>query len=474
MLFCTPQYLVFLAGVFAAYWLLPWARARVALLLAASLFFYATWSFQLTFLIVFTTMADFLLARGIEASTSPTRRKGLLFLSLTGNVSLLVYFKYANFFLASLEEALRAAGAQASFPVLHVLAPIGISFYTFEAISYMVDVYQRRIAAERNPFHFLLFITFFPHLIAGPIVRARDFLPQIRHPKQWDWTRIHRGVQLLLVGAFKKMVIADRMAIYVEPVFARPEAYQWIALLTGVLAFSLQVYCDFSGYSDMALGSAHLLGYKLAINFNLPFLAVNVSDLWRRWHISLSNWMRDYLFIPLGGSRGSSWRTNFNLLLIMVLGGLWHGGCWGYVIWGLLHGCFLIVHRSFRVFCKVRPRLERVLASIPGTVLRVALTFACFNFAVLFFRASSLTAAVAMLRGLVNLQSGLGSPRARDSMIGLSILLVVVHILVGTGVWKKIASRLPAPAMGVGYALTVLTALVLAPQITQAFIYFQF
>src|SRR5262249_35572853 len=259
-----------------------------------------------------------------------------------------------NFFLGSLENTLRALGADATMPVLRVILPIGISFYTFEAINYTVDVYRGQVKAERNLAHFMLFITFFPHLVAGPIVRARDFLPQIGRRKHWNWARMNLGAQYLLLGLFKKMAIADHMALFSDSVFANPGAYSSTAVWCATLAYALQIYCDFSGYTDMALGAAHLLGYKLALNFNMPYVAVNVSDFWRRWHISLSSWLRDYLFIPLGGSRGSNAKTSRNLLVTMVLGGLWHGASWTFIAWGLLHGMLLVGHRLFRDFCKPR------------------------------------------------------------------------------------------------------------------------
>ena len=261
----------------------------------------------------------------MDQFSSPRLRKSLLTISLVGNLGLLCYFKYANFFLHSLERALHLAGGDASLPLLEVILPIGISFYTFEAINYTVDVYRRRVPAERNLAHFMLFITFFPHLVAGPIVRARDFLPQIARRKRWSWPRMRLGAEYILLGLVKKLAVADRMAQFADPVFADPTSYGSAAVWLAALAYSLQIYCDFSGYTDMALGSAHMLGYKLSINFNMPYLAANVSEFWHRWHISLSTWLRDYLFIPLGGSRGGEWRTVRNLMITMTLGGLWHG-----------------------------------------------------------------------------------------------------------------------------------------------------
>ena len=474
MLFCSQQYLVFFSAVFCLYWLVPWQRCRVWLLLAASFYFYSSWNKWLAGIICLSTTLDYAVARGMEASASRHRRKLLLGLSLVGNLGLLCYFKYANFFLRSLEEALHAIGASASFPVLQVILPIGISFYTFEAINYTIDVYRRRVPAERNLAHFMLFITFFPHLVAGPIVRARDFLPQVRRPKRWDWARLHLGAQYLLMGLFKKMAIADRMALYADPVFANPETYRSTAVWLAVLAYALQIYCDFSGYSDMALGSAHLLGYKLAKNFNMPYIATNVSEFWRRWHISLSTWLRDYVFIPLGGSRGSNWQTNRNLIITMGLGGLWHGANWTFVFWGLLHALFLIVHRAFQRLCKRHWRLDWLLQSVPGTAIRVALTASSVCLGWIFFRATTFGAAATILRKLFVPELGLAAPLQEHSVWYTLAVVAVCHALAHFGVWKHLAVRLPSALLGFGYATALTLALVLAPDAGKAFIYFQF
>jgi alginate O-acetyltransferase complex protein AlgI len=474
MLFCSQQYLVFFSAVFCLYWIVRWPRCRVWLLLAASFYFYASWNKWLAGIICLSTSLDYAIARGMEASTSPRRRKLLLALSLVGNLGLLCYFKYVNFFLRSVEEALHAVGASASLPVLQIILPIGISFYTFEAINYTIDVYRRRVAAERNLAHFMLFITFFPHLVAGPIVRARDFLPQVRRPKRWDWARLHLGVQYLLMGLFKKMAIADRMALYVDPVFADPTAYRSAAVWIATLAYALQIYCDFSGYTDMALGSAHLLGYKLAKNFNMPYLASNVSEFWRRWHISLSAWLRDYLFIPLGGSRGRSGQTNCNLLITMVLGGLWHGASWTFVFWGLLHGLFLIVHRAFHRLCKRYYRLDRVLQSLLGTGLRILLTASCICLGWIFFRATTFGAAATVLHKLLVPEPGLPAPLNERSVWYTVAIVGICHALAHYGIWNKLAARSPAALLGFAYALVLTLALLLAPDTGKAFIYFQF
>src|SRR5262245_3893671 len=281
-------------------------RGRVWMLLLSSFYFYACWNAWLALLIGITTAMDYVVARGMDTLSHRRLRLSLLLVSLVINLGLLVYFKYANFFLDSLQTSLKTVGVTVAMPLLQVILPIGISFYTFEAINYTVDVYRRKIRAERNLGNFVLFITFFPHLVAGPIVRARDFLPQIYRRKRFSWARMQLGVQFFLLGLFKKLAIADRMALFADPVFANPDQYNSGAIWIATLAFTLRIYCDFSGYTDMALGAAHMLGYKLALNFNMPYLSRNVSEFWHRWHISLSSWLRDYLFIPLGGSRGSN------------------------------------------------------------------------------------------------------------------------------------------------------------------------
>ncbi len=474
MLFCSREFLYFFLAVFALYWLLPWHRVRIGLLLAASYIFYACWSQWLALLIAGSTVVDYFLARGMESTRSAPLRRGLLTISLVLNLGLLVYFKYANFFLDSLRDLLHSAGLSSSLPTLAVLLPIGISFYTFEAINYTVDVYRRRIPAEKNLAHFMLFILFFPHLVAGPIVRARDFLPQIRRPKRWSWPRLQLGVQLFLLGLLKKLAVADRMALYADPVFAQPEQYGTGALWVAVIAYALQIYCDFSGYSDMALGCAHMLGYKLAQNFNLPYLAMNIAEFWHRWHISLSTWLRDYLFIPLGGSRGGRWLTCRNLLLTMTLGGLWHGASWTFVVWGAMHGLLLIGHRFWREWNKSRPGLEQAPAGPLGTVAGVCATFLSVALLWVFFRAPTFACATEVLSGLFVRRTGLGSPFNSTGMWLTALLVLLCHLLAQRGDWKRLLQRIPEPVRGLGYALASLLAMTLTPEIGKTFIYFQF
>jgi alginate O-acetyltransferase complex protein AlgI len=475
VLFCSLEFLLFFTAVFVVYWMLPWRPVRIWLLLLASFYFYASWNKRLALLITATTLLDYLLALGMERSTSPRGRKLLLCVSLFANLGLLCYFKYANFFLLSLDEALIAAGSPMWFRPLRVILPIGISFYTFEAINYTVDVYRRRVPAERNLGHFLLFILFFPHLVAGPIVRARDFLPQIRQPKRWNWYRLHLGLQFILMGLFKKLVIADRMAWFVDPVFADPAAYQPGTAWLAVFAYALQVYGDFSGYSDMAIGTAHLLGYKLAQNFNMPYLAVNVADFWRRWHMSLSSWLRDYLFVPLGGSRGGEWKTHRNLFLTMTMCGLWHGAAWPFVGFGIVQAGYMMIHRVFHRYCRKRPRLDAVLRSLPGTCLRMALTFFTFCLSLVIFRSADFTMTAHMYQRLFQSASAPNGPPLPVAGFWLTVgVVVAAHLVRHFGLWQRWNWRMPPSLLGVGYAAVLMVALVMAPHGGKAFIYFQF
>jgi alginate O-acetyltransferase complex protein AlgI len=474
VLFCSYDFLLFFSLVFLIYWCLPWHRARVGLLATASFVFYAFWSHWLALIVLVSTVVDYILARTLDSLTCPRRRRLLVIVSIVMNLGVLVYFKYADFFLHSLEQALRAAGARVSMPVLQLLAPIGISFYTFEAINYVVDVYRRKIPAERNLSHFLLFILFFPHLLAGPIVRARDFLPQIRRPKRWSWARFHLGGQYVLIGLFKKMVVADHMAIFADPVFADPTRFEAGTLWLAAIAYALQVYCDFSGYSDLAIGTAHMLGFKLAPNFNLPFLAPNIAEFWRRWHISLSSWVRDHVYIPLGGSRGSRWQMYRNLMIAMVLSGLWHGASWTCVAFGFIHGMFLLVHRWFRTLCEQRPSLDALLRTRVGTAVRIAFTFTCFVCSLVIFRCVTLAQGADMLgRMIVPHGRAVAWPNAILVWHAFAIL-ALGHWLAQKGRWKRLRESLPSPVRGFGYACFLLLILVLAPMATKSFIYFQF
>jgi alginate O-acetyltransferase complex protein AlgI len=476
MLFCTQPFAAFFIIIFALYWALPWHRARTYVLLAASFYFYAKWSRELACLIVVSTTIDYWLARGIDASTDPRRRRYLLTVNILGNLSLLCYFKYSNFFLASLSDLLISSGlSESAIRPLKLLLPVGISFYTFEAISYMVDVYRGRIRAERDLAHFQLFILFFPHLVAGPIVRGRDFLPQVGRRKHFSWLRMQLGVQLFLLGMLKKLAIADRMALVADPVFADPAAHSSSALWLATIAYALQVYCDFSGYSDMALGCAHMLGFKLVQNFDMPYLSLSITEFWRRWHMSLGSWLRDYVFIPMGGSRVGLWKTVRNVMVTMTLCGLWHGPSWNFIAWGALQGVLLLGHRMLRGGTDRLPLVDAALHTVPGTIFRWVLTMLSVCLGYIVFRTTSFAATGAFLSGITIPSDGITLSAIHTLSVWLALFGVALfHLLAVKNVWREWCWRLPAPVVGFGCAAAFLTALSLAPLDNKAFIYFQF
>ena len=494
--FQTQGFLLFFLLVAALYWVLPavvglvaplskrnWNTYRVWLLVIASFHFYAAWNATLAFLVTGTATLDYLFARGMDAAPSRRLKRVLMWSSIAMNLGVLAYFKYRGFFLNELNTALANFGFDPGYATLQpwqILIPFGISFYTFEAISYAVDVAQGKVRAERSLPHFLLFILFFPHLVAGPIVRAGDFLRQAHRVKKWNWVRVQVGVQLFLLGLFKKLAIADRMAVFTDGVpgapgpFLSPETHSATALWLATLAYALRIYADFSGYSDMALGTAHLFGFRLTQNFNMPYLSANVSEFWRRWHISLSTWLRDYLYIPLGGSRAGPLRTNVNLMVTMLLGGLWHGAKWSSVIWGGLHGLRLVVHKQFAGYAADRPGLRAALETTAGTAARVLVTFVCVSLCWVFFRPET-DKAIVMLQRMFTIElAGSGLPLHNRSLWYTVLVVLACHLLVSRGIWQRVWERTPPVAMGFGFAVVLTLAMLLAPQHGQTFIYFTF
>jgi alginate O-acetyltransferase complex protein AlgI len=346
--FSSPRFLIFLAVLLALLWPRYGTARKKNVLAAASCLFYAAWDYRYLALLLLVSVIDYAAAARIHAAApgDARRRKGWLWLSVVSNLSILGYFKYYNFFVDNLNGALAAGGL--ALPHQEILLPAGISFYTFKSMSYTIDVYRGHIEPCESHLDYTTFITFFPELIAGPIVRASVFLPQMGRPIGPSAERLQAGASLFLLGLTKKRLVADRMAGVADRVFASPEIYSTPTLWFGVAAYTIQIYCDFSGYSDMAVGTAKMIGYDLPENFAMPYLAGDVSEFWRRWHITLSQWLRDYLYVPLGGNRRGPLRTYLNLSLTMLLGGLWHGASWNFVLWGALHGGALAAHRFYR------------------------------------------------------------------------------------------------------------------------------
>jgi alginate O-acetyltransferase complex protein AlgI len=467
MLFPTLEFLGFFLVVFAVYWSLPRHRWRMLWLLVSSCAFYMSWNPLLILLLFASTSVDYFVALRIGGLTAPLRRRLLLTLSVVTNLAILGYFKYTVFGLATGQSVLNAFGVALPLPVLKIILPLGISFYTFEAISYVVDVYRGKIRPIRAPLDYALYILFFPHLVAGPIVRSGDFLPQLQRRKRFSWPRLQVGIQLILLGLLKKAVIADHVAALIDPVFGNPGAYATQALWLATLGYAVQIYCDFSGYSDMAIGLAHTLGFKLATNFNLPYLAVNIADFWRRWHISLSSWLRDYLYVPLGGNRHGRWATYRNLMLTMLLGGFWHGASWNFVLWGGYHGSLLALQRAWTAPRWLSGAWTRALA-LPATFLAVCVGW-------VFFRAQTLADARTVLCGLIRPTAGLVLGPDKCALIGACLLATFLGHLFGAGVdLRKVERRLPAPVAGAVLGLGVILFFFLLPPSGTGFIYFQF
>ncbi len=467
MQFHTTKFFGFLILVLLVYWALPRHRWRLAWLLGASCFFYMSWNRYLISLILFSASVDYLAALRLEHLKSPRWRRALLLGSISINLGLLAFFKYANFFLDNTSDFFGLFGWSLPHGTLQIILPLGISFYTFETITYMVDVYRGKAKPVRNYLDYALYIMFFPHLIAGPIVRPRDFLPQLATIKRFNWARAQVGVQLFLVGFFKKAVIADNLAQVVEPVFKSPGGYGTAAIWLAVLSYAVQIYCDFSGYSDMALGSAHLLGFKLPRNFNMPYFAANITDFWKRWHISLSSWLRDYVYIPLGGNRGGELLTYRNLVLTMLIGGLWHGAKWTFVAWGLYHGLLLALHRAVP-----RPGWSKAMILQP---VAMATTFLCVCVGWVFFRAETFTDAAVILGKMFQPAAGLViDPTLAGVAVALLLVVLLAHVTASLVRVKDMARRLPAPALGALLAVLAVAALLFAPETGAGFIYFQF
>jgi len=386
VLFDTPVYFLFLTLIVLLYWRAGWLNQN-RLLLVASCFFYGWWDWRFLLLMLSSATVDFILAQKIADSGNPAARRSMLIFSLVLNFGFLGVFKYYNFFAGSLAASLGSVGITTSLPILMIVLPPGISFYTFQEVAYIVDVYFRKLEPSRRFVDYALFICLFPHLIAGPIQRPSHLLPQVQNPRRFEAEKFFAGLMLILIGLFRKTVIADNAANIANAAFGGKLGHNFGATAIGVLAFALQIYGDFSGYSDIARGSAQLLGFHFMVNFRQPYLASSLQDFWRRWHVSLSTWLRDYLYIPLGGNRLGVQRTYFNLMATMLLGGLWHGANWTFVIWGGLHGCWLAVER---IFGRKEPSDRFSPIGWLVTMLIVGLSW-------LFFRARDITQAMAML-----------------------------------------------------------------------------
>jgi alginate O-acetyltransferase complex protein AlgI len=412
---------------------------------------------------------DYVVGLGIERAPGERRRRAWLFASLAVNVGVLCYFKYFNFFITSASGFLEWIGLHTSLHTLKIILPYGVSFYTFQSMSYTIEVYRRHRPAERSFLDLAFFIAFFPQLVAGPIVRAMTFLPQTKVRRVWERDVDVRGALVqFMTGFVKKACVAETVAPFADQYFSAPANFTVLSAWIGTLLYAVQIYCDFSGYTDMAIATARLLGYELTVNFNFPYFAQNVTDFWRRWHISLSTWLRDYLYISLGGNRGSRLFTYRNLLLTMLLGGLWHGASWAFVIWGGLHGAALVAHREW-----VRWRGAETAQRWMGAVLGTVFTFYFTCVAWIFFRAVDLQKAKPAILAFVGFQSS-GREILDARLLWLFAAIAFVHWLNYKRVFATWWRRGPDVAFAASYGAAAAIILLFIPQKYTPFIYFQF
>jgi D-alanyl-lipoteichoic acid acyltransferase DltB (MBOAT superfamily) len=505
MTFNSLLFCLFFAVVFTGVWLLRRrVLARNVFLLLAGWYFYAVWDWRFLFLLIGTSTFDYLMALGIER-TDPTdvrRRKWFVAGSLIVNLGVLGFFKYCNFFIDSFITLANKIGWQTDARTLHIILPVGISFYTFQSIAYVIDVYRRHLRAERNFIHYATFVGFFPQLVAGPIERATHLLPQIKAPNVITWNNVCYGFALCGFGLFKKIVLADNLAPIANAVFNTQDVTpMWWESILGIYAFAFQIYCDFSAYSDIARGVARMMGFDLMRNFDLPYFAVNPSDFWRRWHISLSTWLRDYLYIPLGGNRGGvlagpvrrveHWlrpqapptklgvhlSNYFNLFITMLLGGLWHGATWLFVLWGAYHGTLLCVHRLLQPVLKKYTTFKSRPAMAVWTFVRIIVFFQFTCVGWLLFRGIDVDNLLRIVRPLhkdVTFIKTLVTPEMIVALVVMAGALIVAQLCKYLADNHEVIFRIPVPVRALVYAGLILGMIVYGEFGGGDFIYFQF
>jgi D-alanyl-lipoteichoic acid acyltransferase DltB (MBOAT superfamily) len=478
VLFNTREYALFFAVAFILSWALcrvQGGRLRIFFLLGASYWFYASWDWRYLPLIFTSSTVDFFLALIIGRETDPSRRRAWLVVTVVLNLGFLAYFKYWNFGLENAHVAwawLSGRPSEASEALKVLLPPVGISFFTFESMSYVIDVYRREFPPYRSYPRYLLFVSFFPHLVAGPIVRPRDLLPQFDKPAALTRQAGGEALFLIAIGLLKKVGVADQLAIHlVDRVFDRPENFSALEVLMGVYGYAIQIYFDFSGYTDIAIGSALLLGVRFPKNFDAPYQSMDLAEFWRRWHISLSTWLRDYLYIPLGGNRGSNLATYRNLLITMLLGGLWHGASWNFVLWGFLHGVGLAATRAFQ---RLGPRRSASTPSRARQLIGGALTFHYVCFAWIFFRAGTFVDARRVLSQLSTLTAFHPNlPPIVLGALGIGLVASFAPRALYAGARDRFTA-LPAPAQGLVLFGVAIVLHEVASTAAVPFVYFQF
>lgn len=470
MLFNSLEFVFFLPLVIFLYFLLP-HKYRWVLLLIASYYFYMSWKVEYIFLIVASTLVDYFSAHQIEKSKRIFVRKLFLVLSLVTNLGLLFSFKYFNFFSGSLNLVFEKYDIFQHIPELDVLLPVGISFYTFQTLSYTIDVYFKRIKAEKHLGYFALYVSYFPQLVAGPIERFDRLAPQLKAEHPFSYDNLVNGLRLILYGLFIKMVIADNLSGYVDQIYNNPEIYNSWSILTGIVFYSFQIYSDFYGYSIIAIGSALIMGVKIMDNFKTPYLSKSIGEFWQRWHISLSTWFRDYLYIPLGGNRTAKYRWIINIMIVFTVSGLWHGANWTFIIWGAMYGLFYLLESGFnRVVYK--PKIKKSFSI--GHILLAAKTFVFVTIIWVFFRSQSFSEAIGIFDSILQ-----NFTITDNYSVSLRIWLflgffILSDIVLYNTRFDKWSAKLPLIIRWGVYALLIFAIIVFAGLDNFPFIYFQF
>jgi alginate O-acetyltransferase complex protein AlgI len=477
MLFNSFEFFVFLPIVFAMYWLIGNKRIKQQNLLIAiaSYVFYGWWDWRFLFLILFSSLVDYTIGLKLKSEDRPSKRKILLWVSICVNIGFLGFFKYYNFFVESLVDSFTFFGAKLSINTLNIILPVGISFYTFQTLSYTIDVYKKKLEPTKNFLAFMAFVSFFPQLVAGPIERATNLLPQFYKKREFVYKDAVDGLRQVLWGLFKKVVIADNCATYANLIFNNSEDYTGSTLLIGAFFFALQIYGDFSGYSDIAIGISRLFGFDLKRNFAFPYFSRDIAEFWRRWHISLSTWFRDYLYIPLGGSRGGTKMKVRNTFIIFIVSGFWHGANWTFIVWGALNALYFL---PLLLLNKNRVNTDLVAEGkyLPSMreVFQMTLTFFLTLIAWIFFRADSVTSAIVYIRDMFTASLFIKPEILPLTILGLVTFFIFIEWLGRFGEYaiQKIDFMKKPIRWGFYMFLTVLIFIFTGEQ--QEFIYFQF
>ncbi|BBM87313.1 MBOAT family O-acyltransferase [Candidatus Uabimicrobium amorphum] len=473
MLFNSIAFLFF-AFIFTTIYFYLRGQYRLLWILLCSYVFYGWWDYRFLILIAFSTAVDFFIAQYLHRESTVRKRRLLLVVSVCTNLAVLGFFKYCNFFIDSFSLILiHVFGENTHLQTLDIILPVGISFYTFQSMSYTIDVYRNKILPEKNAIMFASYIAFFPQLVAGPIVRARQLLPQFHQDQKFNWNQFTLGFAQVLVGYFKKIVVADSLVIVIDQVFTAPNNFNALNITLGVVLYSFQIYCDFSGYSDIAIGFARMLGFEFPVNFRMPYFSRNFSEFWTRWHISLSSWLRDYVYIPLGGNRNGRINTYKNLLITMLLGGLWHGANWKFVFWGFLHGLYLILQR---MASPLYQRVNRYLPHIVQIALAMTTTYILTCAAWIFFRSESFTKALEIFHLIFTGDWSLHNLKNKFPLVkSIFVILLLLTCEIAHCKWNFTNVILHHPRLRIFIFATILWTIALLGTFNEtAFIYFQF